>query len=110
MKRLEIEAQVMERLREDYKRGRFKEPNYQKLQNPLYRQERPKPVKTVTSPEALEIGESIEEAVPSKVIADPVRKHRPQLDKANFKQLVEAQSLPDYVEACRMFRQCELPE
>ncbi len=110
MKRLEIEAQVMERLREDYKRGRLKEPNYLKLQNPLYSLERSKTAKIVLASEVQETVEEYEEAVQSKVIADPVRKHRPQLDKAKFKQLLESQNLYDYVEACRMVRQCELPE
>ena len=110
MKRLEIEAQVMERLREDYKRGRFKEPNYQKLQNPLFSPERSKQEKIAQPSEGHANGERNKESISSNVIADPVRKHRPQLDKAKFKQMIESQSLPDYVEACRMVRQCELPE
>ena len=110
MKRLDIEKQVLERIREDYKRGSFKEPNYQKLQNPLYRPEKPSSERTKTTPTESSSVHKEEEQIPVKTVADPIRPRRPQLNKDRFKSLLDSQNLQDYVEACRMIRNCELPE
>ena len=110
MQRLEMENQIMERLREDYKRKRFIEPDYQKLQNPLYRPEKTNREMTETAEGRYVDGKNHEKTTSSGLIPDPVSKHRTQLDKAKFKQLIDSQRLPNYVEACRMIRQCELPE
>ena len=104
MRRLEIEKQVLEKIRDDYNKNRLKEPNYDKdrktvvtsaRQEPFYVEPEPKPVVEVP---------------PEPEIEEPVRKRRPQLDKVRFNQLLEKQELMSYVEACRLLRKCELPE
>lgn len=42
--------------------------------------------------------------------SEPERPKRPQLDTEKFGGLLEKQTLPDYVEACRLLRKCELPK
>ncbi len=108
MKRLDLEREVLEKLIEEYSRGRYKQPNDLKLQNPLYEQTKLRKV-------ILEIKEPINEIDTSeetqgKVIEDPVRLRRPQLNKKLFEELLQKQKLLDYTQACRLLRNCELPE
>jgi len=115
MKRLEVEKQVLERIRADYERGHLKEPNYDKMHNPLFEptvdykstatSARQEPFYVAPEPEPEPIVEP-----PEPEIEEPVRRRRPQLDKVRFNQLLEKQELMSYVEACRLLRKCELPE
>lgn len=89
MKRLDLEHQVLEKISTDYSKGRFREPNLGKLQNPLYESRRPR--RTVKA-------EVLEE----------MRKSR--LDRKAFEELLKKQQLLDYTEACRLLINCELPE
>jgi hypothetical protein len=41
---------------------------------------------------------------------EPEKPKQPQLDTEKFDSLLENQTLPDYVEACKLLRKCELPE
>ena len=108
MKRLDLEREVLEKLIEEYSRGRYKQPNDLKLQNPLY--EQPKLRKVI--PEIKEPINEIDtsEETQGKVIEDPVRLRRPQLNKKLFEELLQKQKLLDYTQACRLLRNCELPE
>ena len=49
--------------------------------------------------------------VPNQAETDPEpeKPKRPQLDTEKFDSLLEKQTLPDYVEACKLLRKCELP-
>lgn len=40
----------------------------------------------------------------------PKEPERPQLDTERFDSLLEKQSIPEYVEACKLLQECELPE
>lgn len=114
MRRLEIEKQVLEKIRDDYNKNRLKEPNYDKMHNPLF--EPPKDRKTVVTSARQEPfhvepePKPVVEVPPEPEIEEPVRKRRPQLDKVRFTQLLEKQELMSYVEACRLLRKCVLPE
>ena len=114
MKRLEIEKHVLERIQEDYKKNHLKEPNYDKMHNPLF-EPNVDYKSTFTSarqePFYVEpVPEPVIELQPEPEIEEPVRYRRPQLDKTKFNQLLEKQELMSYVEACRLLRKCELPE
>lgn len=113
MHRIDIEKQVLERLRLDYQRGRFKNANMEKLINPLYvvqqSQSKPdefssikprKPEEKTEGPEA-EIMLNKPEVVIHK---------RPMLDRERFDTFIEKQNLSDYQEACKLLRMCDLPE
>lgn len=89
MRRLDLEHQVLEKISTDYSKGRFREPNLGKLQNPLYESRRHR--RTVKA-------EVVEE----------MRKSR--LDRKAFEELLQKQQLLDYTEACRLLISCELPE
>lgn len=108
MKRLDLEREVLEKLIEEYSRGRYKQPNDLKLQNPLYEQPKPKKAIPETKEPINEIDTS--EETQGKVIVDPVRPRRPQLNKKLFEELLQKQELLDYTQACRLLRNCELPE
>lgn len=108
MKRLDLEREVLEKLIEEYSRGRYKQPNDLKLQDPLYEQPKPKKVIPETKEPINEIDTS--EETQGKVIVDPVRPRRPQLNKKLFEELLQKQELLDYTQACRLLRNCELPE
>lgn len=49
--------------------------------------------------------------VPNQAETDPEpeKPKRPQLDTEKFDSLLEKQTFPDYVEACKLLRKCELP-
>lgn len=106
MRRIEIECQVLDKLKADYGKGLSKHPNYTKLQNPLYDLVKAKRETKATGPD-----NKTENSIGSgKAIEDPVRSRRPQLDKKRFEELIASCSLPNYTEACRLLRNCELPE
>ncbi len=42
--------------------------------------------------------------------AQPAETYRPKLDKDRFKTLINAKGIPNYVNACKMLLECELPE
>lgn len=107
MKRLDLERQMLEKLVEEYSHGRYKRPNVSKLQNPLYKQPKPKRVIPETKESIKEIEPGSSANTLGKIIEEPVR---PQLNKKIFEELLQKQSLPDYMKACRLLRGCELSE
>ena len=105
MLRLEIECQVLDKLKVDYGKGYCKYPNYTKLQNPLY-----DPVKPKRETKETNLDNKTENSTETgKDIKEPVRSRQPQLDKKRFDELIASCSLPKYAEACRLLRSCELP-
>lgn len=108
MKRLDLEREVLDKLCVEYSRGRYNQPNDAKLQNPLY--EQIKPERAVA-----EIKKPVKETevlgnIQGRTVEDPVRPRRPQLNKKLFEELIQKRSLSDYTQACRLLRNCELPE
>lgn len=110
MRRLDLECQVLEKLVEEYARGRYKQPNYSKLQNPLYEQPKKKQVSSDIKEPIEEVVPDVSDDIPGKVIVEPARPRRPQLNRNLFEELLQKQNLQDYTEACRLLRRCELPE
>lgn len=102
MQRLDIEHEIIEKLQKDYIKGRFREPNYQKLQNPLY-----EPIKTKQEVNTMKVDKQQEHQQDFDEILQP---KRPQLDKNKFEELLREQKIQSYVEACVLLRQCQLPE
>lgn len=43
-------------------------------------------------------------------VSEPEQFKHPQLDTEKFDYLLEKQMIPDYVEACKLLRKCELPK
>ena len=107
MRRLDIECQVLKKLKVDYGRGRFKEPNYNKLQNPLYERVNATKGQSKIGEESRETIGALEQETNIEELQRP---GRPQLDKNRFGELLEKKQLLSYVEACRLLRKCELPE
>lgn len=102
MRCLEIEKQVLEKIREEYAKNRLKEPNCKKMHNPLFESEKQYEASPTTAR-----GES-DFVLPE--LEKPLRPQSPQLDRECFKELIDRQELMSYVEACRLLRKCELPE
>lgn len=107
MRRLDIECQVLKKLKVDYGRGCFKEPNYNKLQNPLYERVNATKGQSKIGEESRETIGALEQETNIEELHRP---GRPQLDKNRFGELLEKKQLLSYVEACRLLRKCELPE
>ena len=73
------------------------------LQNPLYKKDEPEEEISISSSE------------PTLVQAEPTERDDlsiPQsgLDRARFRSLVEQHGIPNYVSACKMLLECEMPE
>lgn len=100
LQRLDIEHKVFERLSIEYEMGRFKEPDYSKLRNPLYE---------LKKSEDTLIHENRPEDV-SYPIDEPRKPGRPHLDRNRFEELLKQQNLLSYVEACKLLIKCALPE
>lgn len=47
--------------------------------------------------------------VTSKAIKVPEKQRRPKLDEQKFEELMSHQTIPDYIEACKLLLKCELP-
>ena len=54
--------------------------------------------------------EKLEPDKSEPVKPEPEKPKRPQLDTEMFDSLLEKQTLPDYVEACKLLIKCELPD
>lgn len=107
MKAISAEKQVLDRVSEEYQRGRYKEPNISKLKNPLYITEN-------YGKESNVIAETKKEIVvppqPGDNVSEPTLVKKHQLDTDRFKKLLEGQKLDDYIEACGLLRKALLPE
>ncbi len=101
MQRLEIEKKVLDRIKADYIKGRLRKPIISKLRNPLYESDELIYDKHVLfderEKERIKHGESQGD-------------RRPMLDRVKFSHLLQGQELMDYVEACKLIKECSLPE
>jgi len=125
MKKLDMDKKILANIKADYSKGKLKNPNHKKLVNPLYSTTEksdfklsygksldPEEEKIIDVPtdQSVEIEKTEEVYVEQVVKPDPVRHVRPTLDRIKFEKLLNGKQLLGYVEACRMLRNCELPE
>ncbi len=105
MKAIGAEKQVLDRISEEYSRGRYKEPNYSKLKNPLYVTDSYGNNFNVFSEMKKEIAGSSHHNVAEPTL---VKKH--QIDEDRFNALLDERNLDAYIEACGLLRNATLPE